>query len=197
MVNVYERVEANKRKSWLVMILFLIFVVGAAYLMAKGLGYGPGVVGWALVFSGVLSFISYYFSDRIILALSSAREASREKDFEFYTVAENLSTVARIPLPKLYVVEDTALNAFATGRDPKHAVVVATSGLLAKLNRTQLKEGLMGFCFGIHLAQESFGWAANELEDAINIQNPPRIALRQFQLLEQHRNSSPYSHGRG
>lgn len=139
MVNVYERVAVNKRKSWVVVILFLIFVCGAAYLMARGLGYGPGVVGWAFIFSGVMSYVSYYFSDRIILTLSNAREANREKDFNFYTVAENLSRVARIPTPRLYVIEDTALNAFATGRDPKHAVVVATTGLLSKLNRTQLE----------------------------------------------------------
>lgn len=139
MVNVYERVAANKRRSWLIMVVFIVFVVGAAYLMARGLGYGPGVVGWALVFSGVMSYVSYYFSDKIILGLSGARIASREKDFDFYTVAENMATVARIPLPRLYVIEDTALNAFATGRDPQHAVVVATTGLLGKLNRTQLE----------------------------------------------------------
>ncbi len=139
MINVYERIESNKRKSWLIVGLFLFFVLGASYLMAKGLGYGPGVVGWALVLSGVMSYISYYFSDKIILGLSSARPANRERDFDFYTVAENLSRVARVPCPKLYVIEDTALNAFATGRDPEHAVVVATTGLLASLNRTQLE----------------------------------------------------------
>lgn len=139
MVNVYERVEDNKRKSWLIVSIFVVFIVAAAYIMARGLDLGPGLVGWALIISGVMSYVSYYYSDKLILSLSGARPANRDKDFDFFTVAENLSRVARIPVPKLYVIEDTALNAFATGRDPEHAVVCATSGLLASMNRTQLE----------------------------------------------------------
>lgn len=143
MVNVYERVESNKRKSWLIIGLFVAFITASAYVMAKGLELGPGLVGWALIISGVMSYVSYYYSDKVILGLSGARPASREKDFDFFTVTENLCQVSRIPIPKLYVIEDTALNAFATGRDPQHAVVCVTSGLLAVLNRTQL-EGVVG-----------------------------------------------------
>lgn len=139
MVNVYERVAANKRKSWLIMFLFSVFVVGVAYVFSQALDLGLSAVGWALVISGLMSFASFYWSDKIILGLSGARPADRDKDFEFYTVTENLSMAAKIPVPRLYVIEDTALNAFATGRDPKHAVVVATTGLLAKLDRTELE----------------------------------------------------------
>lgn len=139
MVNVYERVEANKRKSLLVMVLFVLFVVGVVYVFSQALDYGLSFVGMALVISGLMSLGSYYYSDKIILGLSGAREADRERDFEFYTVAENLALAARLPKPRLYVIEDTAMNAFATGRDPKHAVVVATTGLLNKLNRTELE----------------------------------------------------------
>lgn len=146
MVNVYESVDANKRKSLLIMGLFVVFVVTAAILIAKGMaayyGYqstGLEFTGIALVISGVMSFVSYYFSDQVVLGLSGARPADRKRDFEFFTVTENLSMAAGIPMPKLYVIDDTAMNAFATGRDPKHASVAATTGILAQLNRTELE----------------------------------------------------------
>lgn len=150
MVNVYEAVSANKRKSWFVIAGFIIFITLAAIFIAQGLahyyGYSSswlGVTGLALIISGAISFASYYWSDKIILGLSGARPADRRRDFNFFTVAENLSLAAGLPTPKLYVIEDTALNAFATGRDPSHAVICATTGLLAKLDRTEL-EGVVG-----------------------------------------------------
>ena len=141
--NVYEAVGSNKLKSNLVMLFFIAFVVGLVWIYSQAFGYGPEMIGYALVFSGVTSFASYWYSDKIILGISGARPANRKKDFNFYTVTENLSMAAGIPMPKLYVIEDTAPNAFATGRDPKHAVVCATTGLLEKLSRTEL-EGVIG-----------------------------------------------------
>jgi len=139
MLNIYEQVDANKRKSIVIMVGFVVFIVAVAWILSEALGYGPSVAGWALILSGLMSLGGYYYSDKIILTLSSARPASRERDFEYYTVAENLCIAAQLPLPKLYVIEDTAMNAFATGRDPQHAVVVATRGLLDKLERTELE----------------------------------------------------------
>lgn len=146
MENIYEAVAKNKQKSLIVVIGFIVFVTLAVYFISSGLaiywGYEPGglgVVGLALIVSGLMSVGGYYFSDSIILTISGARPANRKKDFTFYTVAENLSIGAGLPKPKLYVIDDTAPNAFATGRDPKHAVLCATSGLLAKLNRTELE----------------------------------------------------------
>lgn len=139
MLNVYEQVDRNKRKSWLVMLFFTIFVAGFAYVLGEASGYGLSWVGIALVFSGLMSFASYYYSDKIILTMSGARPADRKKDFNFYTVAENLAMAAGLPKPRLYVINDTAPNAFATGRDPEHAVLCATSGLLQKLDRTELE----------------------------------------------------------
>lgn len=139
MLNIYEQVDINKRKSLFIIIGFIAFVVVVSWIMAKAFGYGPSVAGIALIVSGLMSLGSYYFSDKIILALSSARPASREKDFHFFTVTENLCLAAQLPMPKLYVIDDTALNAFATGRDPDHAVVVTTRGLLEKLDRTELE----------------------------------------------------------
>lgn len=143
MKTYYELVDANKAKSNLIIFLFIAFITVSAYFIGYALGYGLDFVGIALIISGVMSFASYYYSDQIILTLSSARPAKRGEFFDYYTVTENLSKVAGIPMPRLYVIEDTAMNAFATGRDPKHAVVCATTGILAKLNRAEL-EGVIG-----------------------------------------------------
>lgn len=139
MLNIYEQVDRNKQKSWLIIIFFILFITGTTYIFSQSLDFGLQFVGLALIVSGLMSFASYYWSDQIILKISGARPANRQTDFNFYTVTQNLSMVARIPMPKLYVIEDTAMNAFATGRDPEHAIVCATSGILQKLNRTELE----------------------------------------------------------
>lgn len=139
MKNVYELVDSNKRKSNLVVAGFILFVVAVTYVFTLAFGYDLSVVGIALIISGFITIISYYNSDKIVVALSGARPATKERDFEFYTVTENLIMAARVPMPKLYVIEDTAMNAFATGRDPQHAAVVVTSGLLSRLDRTELE----------------------------------------------------------
>ncbi len=135
----YDLVNSNRIRSWAIMAGFMTFVTAAGYIMARGFDLGPGIVGWAFLFGGVSSFVSYYFSDQIILGISGAREATRAEFFDFYTVTENLCVGARLPKPKLYVIDDTAMNAFATGRDPQHAVVCATTGLLSRLNRAELE----------------------------------------------------------
>lgn len=150
MVNVYESVSANKRNSAIIVVGFVLFVTVSAVLIAKGIsayyGYqstGLEFTGIALVISGIMSFVGYYYSDSVILGLSKARPADKRTDFTFYSVCENLSMAAGLPMPKLYVIDDTALNAFATGRDPQHAAMCATTGLLQRLNRTEL-EGVIG-----------------------------------------------------
>lgn len=146
MQNIYEAQSANRRKSAIVVVLFFLFVALTVYVISQAMGiymgYEPGGLGFmgiALIISGLTSFGSYYWSDKIVLSLSGARPADRKRDFTFYTVAENLSIASGIPTPKLYVIDDTAPNAFATGRDPKHAAVAATTGLLAMLSRTELE----------------------------------------------------------
>lgn len=150
MINIYEAVSANKRKSAAIVIFFILFITLAVYFISQGiniyLGYEPGgigMVGIALIISGLASLGGYYFSDKIVLTISGARPADRKRDFGFFTVAENLSLASGLPKPKLYVIADSAPNAFATGRDPKHAVICATTGLLEKLDRTEL-EGVIG-----------------------------------------------------
>ena len=146
MNNIYEATASNKRKSTIVVIGFFLFVAVAVYFMSQAfgiyLGYEPGGLGFAgiaLIISGVSSFVSYYYSDRIVLSISKARPADKSRDYEFYTIVENLSLATGLPKPRLYVIDDTAMNAFATGRDPEHSVICATTGLLEKLDRTELE----------------------------------------------------------
>ncbi|MBU0777007.1 M48 family metallopeptidase, partial [Patescibacteria group bacterium] len=146
MINIYEAISANKRKSVIVVVAFVLFITLATYVFAQAFGAysgyrtgGLGYVGIAFIISGLMSIGSYYFSDKIVLAISGAKPADRKKDFAFYTVVENLSIATGLPKPKAYVINDTAPNAFATGRDPDHAVICATRGLLDKLTRTELE----------------------------------------------------------
>ena len=139
MKTYYDLVDANKARSGVVIACFIAFITAATYLICYTLGFDLSAVGIALIISGALSFVSYYYSDQIILTISGAIPANKKDHFDFYTVAENISRPAGIPMPKLYVLNDPAMNAFATGRDPQHAVICATTGLLAKLNRTELE----------------------------------------------------------
>ena len=143
----YQLVTSNKRRSWLVMIAFVLFITAVSYIIAIGFDYPLSIVGSALIFSGLTSFFSYYFSDKIVLSISGAKPANRREHFDFYTIAENIANSQRLPMPKLYVIEDSAMNAFATGRNPKHAVVCATTGLLTRLNRSEL-EGVIAHEIG-------------------------------------------------
>lgn len=139
MTSYYKLVDANKARSGMVIAVFIAFITAATYLLSYALGFDLSAVGIALVLSGTLSFVSYYFSDQIILGISGAVPANKRDHFNFYTVAENIARPAGIPMPKLYVQNDSAMNAFATGRDPEHAVICATTGLLARLTRTELE----------------------------------------------------------
>lgn len=138
-MTIRSAIQSNITKTYLIMTLFTAFVVGAGYVFGQALGYGNSLMWIAVLFSVISSIVSYYWGDKLVLAMSGARPADRSRDFDFFTVAENLSIAAGIPKPRLYVIEDTAMNAFATGRDPKHAVVVATTGILSRLDRRELE----------------------------------------------------------
>lgn len=146
MQNIYEVQRSNKIKSGVITALFLIFSFVTIYVLAQAFGIysgyetgGLGYVGIALIISGISTFISYYFSDQIVLKISGARVATSKEDRLFTSVADNLCLGAGLPKPKLYVIEDSAPNAFATGRDTEHSVVCVTTGLLDKLTRTELE----------------------------------------------------------
>lgn len=139
MNNLYQQVDSNKFKSNLIIGLFIGFFGAVAYLITLVYDLGPGFITSAVIFSSLSALASYYFSDRMILGISRAKPATKTDHFDFYTVTENLSLAAQLPSPKLYVIEDTAMNAFATGRDAEHAIVCATTGLLNRLDRTELE----------------------------------------------------------
>ena len=93
----------------------------------------------AVLFSSISSFVSYFWSDKIVLGMSHAKLVDHDNGREIYHLVENLCITAGLPLPKIYIIEDSAPNAFATGRDPKHAVIALTTGILAKLDKAELE----------------------------------------------------------
>jgi heat shock protein HtpX len=138
-MSIQSQIRSNITKTYFFMAIFIAFVVLLGYVMGNALGYGNSWMYLAVIFSVISSFVSYYWGDKMVLAMSGARPADRQRDFDFFTVTENLAIAAGIPKPKLYVIEDTAMNAFATGRDPQHAVVCATTGLLERMDRREVE----------------------------------------------------------
>lgn len=146
-MTIYNQIEANRRRTWLIMLVFSLFVMGVVWVFVNALGYqGPGALGWvgfALILTGLMNLGSYYYSDKIVMAISRAKLVSKKDNPQLYNLVENLCLGAGLPVPKIYLIEDSAPNAFATGRDPKHAAMAVTSGLLTKLNKLEL-EGVLG-----------------------------------------------------
>lgn len=139
MINVYEQISRNKIRSGTIIILFITFIFAVAYLITISFNLNNSLLIIAFFYSLFSASASYFWGDKIVLTLNKARPATRKEFFDFYTTVENLSLANQTPVPKIYVIDTPAPNAFATGRDPDHAVVCATTGLLEKLNRTELE----------------------------------------------------------
>ncbi len=140
-MTLYTQVSKNVRKTWLLMALFLGVVIGIGWVFAQ-LYESPIILYVAVGFSLLMNVTSYWFSDKIVLALHRAKEVDLKEYRELYHILENLTIAAGLPMPKFYIIQDPAPNAFATGRDPEHAVVAVTSGLLERLDRSEL-EGVL------------------------------------------------------
>ncbi len=139
-MNVYQLISSNKRKTGLIIGLFIIFIGLTAYLFGMVYnGYGQVWLVFALMMSLSISLVSFYFGDQAVIYMNGARPADSRRDFNFYTIVDNLCIATGIPKPKLYVIESPAMNAFATGRDPQHASVCATRGLLERLDRSDIE----------------------------------------------------------
>ena len=123
----------------LIMVLFVVFITTLGYVFQKALGYGVGFTGFILVIAGISSLISYYYSDQLVLMTSGAQPVSEKENPEIYHIVENLSIGDGLPKPKIYMIHDPSPNAFATGRDPQHAVVCVTSGLVSLMNKSELE----------------------------------------------------------
>ena len=138
MANLYTQADSNIRKTWLLMTGFLLFIIFFGWLL-DAYFENQGFLIVAVVFSFLTSFFSYWFSDRIVLSMTRARLIKREDDPELYRLVENLCLVAGLPLPRIYILEESQANAFATGRNKNHAVIALTRGLLEKLERAELE----------------------------------------------------------
>lgn len=138
----YEAIEGNIRATWVVFVGFILAVAALGYVFGELTAFGyPGALIAAVVAAAV-AWASYASSDAIVLGISGAREAPRDQYPYLYNAAEGLAIAAGIPPPRLYLIDDSAPNAFATGRDPQHAAIVVTTGLLDKLDRLEL-EGVL------------------------------------------------------
>ena len=139
----YDQVTQNKRRSWLLIAGFVLFVALVAAVLTYLLGAG-GPVGLviAVVIAGGAAFLGYWKSDAVALRISRAKPASVEEYARYHNLVEGLCIASGLPKPRLYVVDDPAPNAFATGRNPKNAAIAVTTGLLDKMNRIEL-EGVL------------------------------------------------------
>jgi len=138
--TIYSEISQNKRKSYLIMFLFVVFITTLAYVYAKASGASAvGYAGFALILAGITSLGSYFYSDKLVIATTGARKITKDEYPEYYRIVENLTIASGTPMPSVYVLNDQSPNAFATGRDPKHGVVCATTGILELLNKSELE----------------------------------------------------------
>lgn len=138
MATIYTHQDHNIRKTWLLMVGFFMVVAGLGYLFSF-IYNSPGIFYGAIIFSILMNIFSYWFSDKIVIATTGARPVSREEHRELWNIVENLAITAGLPMPRVYIVDDPAPNAFATGRNKEHAVVAVTTGLLGILDRSELE----------------------------------------------------------
>lgn len=135
----YEQIRSNVYRTWLLVAVFVIFVLLLGYIFGRLTYFGYFGVVLAAVIALAMSWGSYYYSDKIVLAMSRARSVEKKEYPHLYNTVEGLAIAAGLPTPRMYVIDDSAPNAFATGRDPEHAAVAVTTGLLDKLNRAELE----------------------------------------------------------
>jgi len=144
----YEEISANKRNSYILFSLLIALLIFIGYVIGF-VWFGSGIAG--IVIAGIISaiyiLISYYTGDKMILAMTGAKEATKKDHAYFVNLVEGLALASGIPKPKAYVINDPSINAFATGRDPEHAAITMTEGALKKLNREEI-EGVVAHEMG-------------------------------------------------
>ncbi|MCF7835577.1 MAG: M48 family metallopeptidase [Candidatus Marinimicrobia bacterium] len=140
-MNLYTQKESNIRRTWFLFFLFFVVIIGIGWVFSQIYGNSLILVVFVL-FSVLMSFTSYWYSDKIVLKISKAKQLEKKNNPELYNILENLSITAGLPMPRLYLIDEKAPNAFATGRNPKHAVVAVTQGLIDILDRSEI-EGVL------------------------------------------------------
>lgn len=140
-MTLYDQQTSNIRRTWFLLFTFLIVIIAIGWVFSY-IYDSQGILVFAVIFSVVSALISYYSSDKIALSLARAVSIQKKDNPGLWNIVENLSITAGIPTPRLYITPELQINAFATGRDPKHAAVAVTQGALQRLNRTEL-EGVL------------------------------------------------------
>ncbi|MDE1975212.1 MAG: M48 family metalloprotease [Patescibacteria group bacterium] len=137
MATLYTLQGKNVRRTWLLMGVFLVIVIAVGYFISYYYG-NPAILVFAVIFAVGMNIAGYWYSDKISLSLAGAKPADREANLELFRAVENLSITAGLPMPRLYIIDDPAPNAFATGRDKEHAAVAVTSGLIGMMDKNEL-----------------------------------------------------------
>lgn len=138
-MNVYKQIASNKQKTWIIMSLFVVFITTLAYVFGVFYDSGVSFALIALAISVGVAAFSYFSAGGAVLSLSGAKKIDKATNPHLFTIVENLCIASGIPMPEIYVIHDSAPNAFATGRDPKHGVICFTTGILEKLNKAELE----------------------------------------------------------
>ena len=139
MAVLYDRIDSNKNKTYLLFAVFFVIVISIGWIFGEvyGIGFWGAIIAFCI--ASVMAFVSYYSSDSIALSVNGAIPADEKKYLVLHDTVEGLAIAAGIPKPRVYVIEDGAINAFATGRDPQHSAVVVTTGALTRLNKLELE----------------------------------------------------------
>ncbi len=135
----YSQIASNKRKSLLLMLLFIVVISGLAWIFSTIYGGNADMVVFAIIFASGMSLISFFAGDKIALAAAGAKAITKQENPYVYRLVENLSITAGIPTPKIHIINEPQMNAFATGRDPKHSSIALTTGLIEGLNNEELE----------------------------------------------------------
>lgn len=138
MATLYTQADSNIRKTWILLTLFLVLIIGLGWFFSYLLENNVFLI-IAVVLSITQSVASFWFSDKIVLAMTGAKEIQKRDNPELYRIVENLAITVGLPVPKVFIIDSAQPNAFATGRDQKHAVIAVTKGLLNKLERAELE----------------------------------------------------------
>jgi heat shock protein HtpX len=136
----YNEIASNKRRTWVLISVFSILIMGLFLVFSAATRTDPYImIGLGLLFAIIYSLISFYLADKAVLIAQGAKQIQKENGREIYVLVENLTIASGMPLPKIYLIDDQAPNAFATGRDPEHASIALTTGLLAIMDKTELE----------------------------------------------------------
>ncbi|OGF82058.1 zinc metalloprotease HtpX [Candidatus Giovannonibacteria bacterium RIFCSPLOWO2_01_FULL_44_16] len=141
MSTIWTHKDSNIRKTWFLITIFLVLISTVGWVFSRIYG-NPGILIFAVLFSTITSLISYWYSDKIVIATTGAKPIPESAYPELHNIVENLAITCGLPKPRLYLVDSPQPNAFATGRDPEHAMVAVTSGILQMMNRSEL-EGIL------------------------------------------------------